>query len=45
MSVYALCISQEFSLLPAIMIGWEEDTDDFYIEVGWLNLFLGVSFG
>ena len=44
MSVYVLCATQEFSLLPGLFCGWGDD-DEFYIEVGWLNLFLGVSFG
>lgn len=45
MSVYILCASQEFSLLPAVLFGWDEEDDAFYVEAGWLNLFLGVSFG
>jgi hypothetical protein len=44
MNVYLLMINQEFTLLPAIFCGWDDD-DDFYIEVGWLNMFIGASFG
>ena len=45
MSVYCLFVAQEFSLLPAVLFGWDEEDDAFYVEIGWLNLFLGVSFG
>ena len=44
MNVYVLLVGQEFALLPAVLFGWGDD-DEFYIEIGWLNLFLGVSFG
>lgn len=45
MSLYFLFVEQEFSLLPAVLFGWDDEDDAFYVEAGWLNLFLGVSFG
>lgn len=44
MSLYAIAIGQEYALIPTIIIGWD-DEDDFYIELVWLNLGLGVVFG
>lgn len=37
-------ITNEFLLIPSIVIGWD-DENVFFIEAGWLNLFLGVDFG
>jgi len=46
--LYYAIDSQEISILPALLFGWEETEDggeEFYFELGWLNLYLGVSFG
>lgn len=44
MSVYALWARDEFSVLPLVLVGWDDD-QDFFIEIGWLNFGLGVVFG
>lgn len=44
MSIYIIGTAQEYALWPVLMFGWD-DEDDFYVELGWLNMGLGVVFG
>jgi hypothetical protein len=37
-------VMDELLLVPSIILVWEED-GTFCIEVGWMNLFLGIEFG
>ena len=44
MSIYTIYGLYDFALWPALLFGWDEDDGSFYIEVGWMNIGLGVSF-
>jgi hypothetical protein len=43
MSIYTIYGLGDFALWPALLFGWDED-DDFYLELGWMNVGVGVVF-
>jgi hypothetical protein len=44
MSIYTFLAQNQFLLIPSIAFGWEDD-GEFYIDLIWMNVGLGVSFG